>query len=139
MENLNHAPDEKLLLFGCACFPIVRLLYCHNKPNIPSPLLAVCFILIPRFQVNKVLYAREVLHVPRLANGEGAVGILAGLMQTHPTRGPHRDDDNARFLVRRVRTGRGRGLWVGGILLDANVGDVGLDDLAGVNMVHDIG
>lgn len=128
--DLHHTTDEELLLFGSTSLPIIRLRDGDHEALLAGPLLLLLFVLGLRLQVCEVLDGCEILHGPRLANREGAIGVLASLVQLHSARVSHRDHDDAPLLVRRRGGGRGRRLRVDRVLLDADVGDVGFLQLA---------
>lgn len=128
--DLDHAANEELLLFGSAGLPVVGLCDCDEKALVSSPQLLLLLVLVLGLHVHVVLDGRQVFHGPRLANGEGAIGVLSGLVQLDSARVADRDHDDAPLLVRGRGGGRRRRLGVGGILLDADVGDVRLLQLA---------
>lgn len=68
----------------------------------------------------------QILEVPGLADGEGAIVVLAGLVHAYATGAPDGDDDDTGLLVLGSRRGRRRSRGMGGILDDADVGDVRL-------------
>lgn len=134
--DLHHTTDKKLLLFGSASLPVVWLADGDHESLVPGPLLLLLILCGLGLHMHKVLNRRQILHGPSLSNGEGAIGVLSRLVQLDPARVPHRDHDDAAFLVRRDRGGRRRRLGVAGVLCNAYVGDVRLLQLA---LVVDLG
>jgi hypothetical protein len=89
VENLDHAPNEELLLLCRASLPVVWLLDRDDKANVPRPLFALRFLLVLRVQMHKVLDEGQILHVPRLAYGEGPVCIFPRLVESYTARRSH--------------------------------------------------
>lgn len=79
--NLDHAPNEELLLFGCGSLPIVRLGYCDSEARVASPLFVSRFLLVFWDHIYVILDGRQVVHFPSFANREGAICILSGFVQ----------------------------------------------------------
>lgn len=128
--DLHHTADEELLLFGCTSLPVVWLGDCHHEAFFASPLSLLVFFLALWLQVHEVVDGGEVLHGPCFANREGAIGVLSRLVQLDAPGVAHRDHDDATLLVGGGRGGRRRRLGIYGVFLDADVGDVGLLQLA---------
>lgn len=126
--DLNHAPDEELLLFRSPSLPIVRLRDSHGKSLVACPFLLLRLFLVLWAEMHVVLDGRKILHRPRLADREGAICILSCLVQLDSTSVADGDHDNAGLLVRRGGSGRRWGLGIGTIFLDANMRDVRLLD-----------
>lgn len=78
--NLDHAANEELLLFGCSSFPVVWLTDGHGKALVSRPLFPLSLLFILGVQMHVVLDCGQVLHGPRLADGEGTICILPSLV-----------------------------------------------------------
>jgi hypothetical protein len=123
--NLDHTGDEELLLFIRLRHPKIRLHQGDYEPVIASPFS----VLRVGLRAGKGLNVREVVQVPGLANGEGSIRVLFGLVHADAARFPDCDDDGSGFLgfgsssLRRRRRRRMRREFG-----DAKVGDVRLLD-----------
>lgn len=122
--DLDQARNEELLLLVRLGLPVVLLSDVDDEAGAASPLSLLWF----DGRGGEGFDGGQVVEVPGLANGEGAVGVLLGLVHAHAAGLAHGDDDDAGLLrvpsaLRRRRAGRMRP-----VLGDANVGDVRLHD-----------
>lgn len=78
--DLDHATNEELLLLCCSSFPVVWLADGHGKPLVPCPLFPLRLLFIFGVQMHIVLDRGEILHGPRLADGERAICILSSFV-----------------------------------------------------------
>jgi hypothetical protein len=93
--DLDQAGDEELLFFVRLGLPVVRLAERHDKAHVSGPLLVVR----GGRRAGERLDAGQVIEKPRLSDGEGAIGVLLGLVDAHTAGLAHGDDDDAGFLV----------------------------------------
>lgn len=123
--DLDHGGNEELLLLVSLGLPEVRLPQDNDESRFGGP-----FSLIPRNTwPSERLETAQVVQVPRLADGEGAVGVFLGLVDSNTAGFADGDNYDAR-LLRARDTGirwRGRG-GIGGEFGDSDMGDVGFLD-----------
>ena len=79
-----------------------------------------------------VLDRRQVVQIPRLSDLERAVGVFSGLVHSDTSTLSHRNDNHSGFLVGGRRVWRRSSGGVMRILGDSDVGDVRLQQLAGL-------
>lgn len=129
--DLNCTRNEEVLLLARSRLPVVRLGDGHGEAGAARgrAILSLLIALRRRRRIGKRLDARQLLHVPRLANAEAAIVVLARLVHAHAAGGAHGDDDQARLLVLGRSIGRRRRGGVLAIFLDANVCDIALGQL----------
>lgn len=119
--DLDHGGDEELLLLVRLGLPEVWLPKDDKKARFGGPFLVVG----GDVGAGEGLDAGEVVEIPGLPDGEGAVGVLLGLVHADATGLANGDDDDTRLLgVGGASLGRWRRGGMGGILGDADVGDV---------------
>jgi hypothetical protein len=119
--DLDQTRNEKLLLLVSLSLPVIRLPQRNDEAGVAGPFSA------SRCDMgsSKGFDMCEVVEVPRLANGESAVGVLLGLVHPHTPRLPYGDYDNSRLVaIGAARLTRG---WNRRMLGDADVRNIGLE------------
>lgn len=129
--DFDCARYEEILLLARARLPVVRLGDGDDEALAAGPgAVAGLSLALGRMRrIRKRLDARELLHVPCLANTEAAIVVLSRLVHAHAARRPHGDDDQTGLLV---LWGAIRRRWCGGmgaIFLDPDVRDVAFGQL----------
>jgi hypothetical protein len=130
--DFDRTRNEEVLLLGCPGLPVIRLRDGHSESHASCPLPELRLPVTLRWKgaTREGLDGGQLLQVPSLANAEAAIVVLPGLVHSNTPCRAHSDDDQARLFGVRWRLGR---RWSGrmlGILLDADMSDVGFGELA---------